>query len=298
MAKRLLLEDQISRNKRNTVIICALMFILLFGVISVMGYIWFGEPLYATVIGIPIALVYILMSYRFSVEAVIKASGARPVDLSVRQEKLLDNKVEELCIASGLPKPRVYIQDTQDINAFATGKKPENSVVCVTMGALEKLTGEELEGVLAHELAHIQNRDVLLATVTIGVVGSIALISEILLRSFLWGGGSSREGKHIYLILLGILFAILAPIFAHMTHLAISRKREYLADASGAHMTRNPGGLASALEKIQKSVPVKPKGSKTVASLYISNPFSRSKKSSFWSTHPPTDERIERLRNM
>ncbi|MGC9310479.1 MAG: M48 family metallopeptidase [Candidatus Aenigmatarchaeota archaeon] len=298
MPKKVLLENQISKNKRNTVFICALMFFLLFGVISVIGYIWFGEPLYATIIGFPVALVYIIVSYSFSVKSVLAATRARPVDLGVRKEKLLDNKVEELAIAAGLPKPKVYIQDSSDINAFATGKKYEDSVVCVTRGALDKLSGQELEGVLAHEMSHIQNRDILLATVIVGVVGSIALLSEILLRSFIWGNHSNRDNKSGYIIVIGIVFAILAPIFARLTYLAISRNREYLADASGAHMSRNPEGLASALEKIKADLPDDPKGSKTAASLYIANPFSRVKKASLWSTHPPIDERVKRLRNM
>jgi heat shock protein HtpX len=233
------------------------------------------------------------------VKSVLSATGAKPVNLHNREEKILDYKVEELAIAAGLPKPKVYVQHSHDINAFATGKKYEDSIVCVTTGALEKLNQEELEGVVAHELSHIKNRDILLATVIIGVVGTIAIISEILLRSVFWGGGrSDRNNNSGWLIIIGIIFAVLAPLFARLTYLAISRKREYLADASGANLTKNPEGLASALEKIKETTPTKPKMSKTVAPIYIANPFLRVRKSSVFATHPPIDERIERLRKM
>jgi len=192
------------------------------------------------------------------------------------------------------------LQDSSDINAFATGKKPEDAIICVTTGALQKLNAEELEGVMGHEMSHILDRDILLATVTVGVVGAIALISEILLRSFLWGGGRGRgrnEGGG-WLIIIAIVFAIFAPLFSRLAYLFISRRREYLADANGAYLTRNPEGLARALEKIKADLPDDPKGSPTVAPLYIANPFKRSLRNSIWSTHPPIDERIRRLREM
>ena len=179
---------------------------------------------------------------------------------------------------------------------------PEKSVICVTTGALEKLNQEELEGVMAHEMSHIQNHDILILTVTIAVVGAIALISEIVFYSMIWGGagrgGRKGDGNAIILV-IAILLIILAPIFSRLTYLMISRKREYLADSNGAYLTRNPEGLAKALEKIKSDHPHgQPKGSKTVAPLYIANPFKRSLRNSIWSTHPPIDERIRRLRSM
>ena len=301
MGERILVEDQIRKNKRLTVLICTFMALLFCGVIFAFGYIFFNNFFIALVFGIPIALVYILVTYFFSVQTVLSAAKARPVNPRVREEKILMYKVEEVAIAAGLPTPKVYVQDSDNINAFATGKKPEKSIICVTTGALRKLKPDELEGVIGHEMSHIKNHDILIATVTIAVVGTIALISEILFYSLFWGGagrGKRNEGNAILLV-IAILFVILAPIFSRLTYLMISRRREYLADSNGAHLTRNPEGLAKALEKIKSDHPQgKPKGSKTVAPLYIANPFKRSLRDSVWSTHPPIDERIRRLRSM
>ncbi|HEC86284.1 MAG TPA: zinc metalloprotease HtpX [Thermoplasmatales archaeon] len=300
MEEKLLIEDHIRKNKRNTVIICMLMLILLFSVIFTIGFVLGFPPILSTAIGLPISLLYIALTYSFSVKSVLAAAKARPANPQKREEKILIYKVEEMAIAAGLPMPKVYVQDSSDINAFATGKKPEEAIICVTTGALQKLNTEELEGVIAHEMSHIQNRDILLATVTVGVVGAIALISEIVLRSLFWTGGGRgrRDNGNAVLFIVAIIFVILAPIFARLTYLAISRRREYLADANGAYLTRNPEGLARALEKIKADIPDDPKGSKMVAPLYIENPFKRSVRDSIWSTHPPIDERIRRLRSM
>ena len=298
----MLLEDHIRKNKRNTVLICTFMALLFLGVIFAFGYIYFRNPYVALIFGLPIALVYIAITYSFSVQTVLSAAKARPANPHVREEKLLIYKVEEMAIAAGLPTPKVYVQDSDNINAFATGKKPENSVICATTGALRKLKPDELEGVMGHEMSHIQNHDILIATVTLAVVGSIALISEILFYSLFWGGAGRSRGRNdsnAILMVIAILLVVLAPIFSRLTYLAISRKREYLADANGARLTRNPEGLAKALEKIKNDIPRgKPKGSKTVAPLYIANPFKRQNINSIWSTHPPVDERIRRLRSM
>jgi len=306
MEKKLLVEDHIRRNKRKTIWVCGLMALLFIGVVFSFGYIFFAGNIYISLaFALPIALGYIAVTYSISVQAVLSAAKARPANPRVREEKLLIHRVEEMSIASGLPMPKVYVQESPYINAFATGKNPEHSVVCATTGAIRKLNQEELTGVIAHEMSHIKNYDIRLMTVTIAVVGAISLIAEILFWSMFWGGagrsrGRGNEGQAI-LILIAILFAILAPIFARLTYLAISRKREYLADSTGAYLNRNPEGLAKALEKIKNDHPKeKPKGSKTVAPLYISNPFKAqvSGKSSVWSTHPPLDERIKRLRSM
>ena len=296
-----LIEDHIQKNKRDTVVICMLMVILLFSVIFAIGYLLGAPPVLVMIIGLPIALFYIFMTYSFSIQSVISAAGARPVNLQNREEKLLSYKVEEMALAAGLPTPKVYVQDSRDINAFATGHKPEDSIICATTGALQQLNSEELEGVIGHEMSHIRNRDILVMTVTVGVVGAIALIAEIALRMMFFTGGRSNDrkgGGNIIVLVIAIIFIILAPIFSRLTYLAISRKREYLADADGAYLTRNPEGLAKALEKIKGDIPDDPKGSKTVAPLYISNPFKRALRDSIWSTHPPLDERIRRLRSM
>jgi len=296
----LLVEDHIRKNKRDTVIICMFMVILLFAVIFSIGLVMGFPPFFATAIGLPVALLYIAVTYSFSVKSVIAAAKARPANPSRREEKLLIYKVEEMAIAAGLPTPRAYVQDSSDINAFATGKRPEEAIICVTTGALRKLNTEELEGVIGHEMSHIQNRDILVATVTVGIVGAIALLAEIALRALFWGGGGrgKKGGENIILLVVALIFIVLAPIFSRLTYLAISRKREYLADANGAYLTRNPEGLARALEKIKADLPDDPKGSKTVAPLYIANPFKRSLRDSIWATHPPIDERIKRLRSM
>jgi len=302
MEKKLLIEDQIRRNKRNTVIICTFMAALFLAVVFAVGYILFqGNIFISLAFGLPIAIGYVAITYSISVATVLSAAKARPANPNVREEKLLIYKVEEMSIAAGLPKPKVYVQDSDNINAFATGKKPEQAVICATTGALRKLKPDELEGVMAHEMSHIKNHDILIATVTIAVVGAIALISEILFYSMIFGGvgrGRKSEGNAI-LIVIAILLVILAPIFARLTYLAISRRREYLADSNGAYLARNPEGLAKALESIKADHPKgKPKGSKTVAPLYISNPFKSASVSSIWATHPPIDERIRRLRSM
>ena len=279
-----------------------MMALLFFSVIFAVAYIFFaGNILIGLIFALPIAIVYVAITYSFSVQTVLSAAKARPANPNSREEKLLIHRVEEMSIAAGLPMPKVYVQDSEYINAFATGKKPEKSVICVTTGALRKLNQEELEGVIAHEMSHIKNHDILIATVTLGVVGAIALVAEILFYSMLFGGGGrGRKGEgNVIILVLAILLVILAPIFARLTYLAISRKREYLADSSGAYLNRNPEGLAKALEKIKADHPkTKPKGSKTVAPLYISNPFKAQNISSMWSTHPPIDERIKRLRSM
>lgn len=296
----MLVEDHIRKNKRDTVIICMFMVILLFSVIFSIGFALGFPPFISMAIGLPVSLFYILITYSFSVQSVIAAAKARPANPQNREEKILIYKVEEMALAAGLPTPKVYVQDSSDINAFATGRKPEEAIICATTGAIQKLNKEELEGVIGHEMSHIKNRDILVMTVTVAVVGAIALIAEIVIRSLFWtGGGRGRKGEgNAIIFIIALVFIILAPIFSRLTYLAISRRREYLADASGAYLTRNPEGLARALEKIKSDFPDDPKGSKTVAPLYIANPFKRSLRSSMWATHPPIDERIARLRSM
>jgi heat shock protein HtpX len=298
-----LIEDHIRKNKRDTVVICMFMVILLFSVIFMVGLVLGAPPILTMMIGLPIALFYIFITYSFSVQSVISAAGARPANPQNREEKILIYKVEEMALAAGLPTPKVYVQESRDINAFATGHKPDDSIICATTGALQQLNTAELEGVIGHEMSHIRNRDILVMTVTVGVVGTIALLAEIAIRMLFWGGasrggGGKKGGGGGILIIVAVIFIVLAPIFSRLTYLAISRKREYLADADGAYLTRNPEGLAKALEKIKADFPDDPKGSKTVAPLYIANPFKRALRDSIWSTHPPIDERIRRLRSM
>jgi heat shock protein HtpX len=196
--------------------------------------------------------------------------------------------------------PKVYIQEDKDINAFATGKKPEESIVCFTTGALAALDQEELQGVVAHELSHIRNYDIRVTTYAIALIGLIAMVGEMVVRSVFFNGArhGRREGGHPILLIVALVLVILAPILSRMVYFAISRRREYLADASGAQLTRNPEGLARALQKIGGTQPEPSHGDRTVASLYLDNPFRRGVRESAFSTHPPIEKRIERLRQM
>lgn len=299
----MLLDERIRSNKRKTIFIVAFMLFVLWVLLIVVGWL-LGLPLLLVVpIALVASLIYLLIAGGGGVKAILAATQARPANAKVRQEKLLVYKVEELSIAAGLPQPKVYVQDSKDINAFAAGKDPSTAVVCVTTGALDLLTHEELEGVLAHELAHVKNYDVRLATWTLAIVGIIAIFVEIAFRAVLFGGirpsGGNGKGGGLVLVLMivgAIVFMVLAPFISRFAYLAMSRRREYLADATGAHMSRNPEGLASALEKILNTQPKDPKGSRTAAALYIANPWKRSLRQSLWSTHPPLVERIRRLR--
>lgn len=254
------------------------------------------------------------LSYWFSDRIALSISGAKSVK---REENLyLYRIVENLCITAGLPLPRLYVIESNQINAFATGRNPKNAAIAVTRGALEKLQNEELEGVLAHELSHIGNRDILVMTVVVVLSGVIAMLADWFLRISFWGGdrdGDNRGGALI--LLIGLIAAILAPIAATLIQLSVSRKREFLADASGALLTRYPNGLANALEKISHdNVPMRHAHNAT-AHLFISNPFKIDAKRSalrserkgghnvswitkLFLTHPPVEERIKILRDM
>lgn len=298
-----LLDEQIRANRRKTVFLVATMLLLLFLVVGTAGFL-FGLGPFAFVFALLAVVLYFFAASGGGVPAILRAAQARPANPKDREEKLLLYKVEELSIASGIPVPRVYVQDSKDINAFAAGKNPNEAVICVTRGAMDMLNDEEMEGVLAHEMSHIKNYDVRLMTYTLAIVGIIAITAEIVFRVMLFGGlrgGSGRGGKSagpalVILIVVGLLALILAPLVSRMVYFAVSRRREYLADASGAHMTRNPEGLAKALEKIKHDLPDDPKGSKTVAALYLQNPWKRALRNSVFSTHPPLDDRIRRLR--
>lgn len=292
--------DEIARNKRKTVLIVAFMFALLWAVIFVAGWAFGYPPIFTGILAVVVGSIYIGVTYNRSVKTVIDAADARPANREVRQERLLMHRVEEMAIASGLPVPDVYVQESKDPNAFAAGKNPEEAIVCVTTGGLEMWDQEELEGVIAHEMAHILNRDILLQTITVGVVGAIAMLSEILLRGLLFSGGrGGRRGGGAIALVIGLVALILAPLISRMTYLAMSRNREYLADATAVRLTRNSEGLAQALEELRDDMPDDPQGSKTVASLYLGNPFKRNIDSTnLFSTHPPLNERIRRIRAM
>jgi len=301
MAERMLLDDHIRHNKRATVRLFLILFVILWGMVFAVGYVLGYPPWLSGGFALVFGLAYIAMASNAGVDTILRASRAKPADPRIREEKLLLHRVEELAIAAGLPMPKVYVLDSKDINAFAAGPKPEEAVIAVTRGALEKLDQEELQGVIAHEMAHIQNYDVRIQTYAVAMIGIIAMIGEMVWWSLILGGGRGGRGGgkvHPVVYLIAVLLIILAPLLSRLTYLAISRKREYLADASGATLSRHPEGLASALEKIAGTAPEEPPSSRTVAGLYLANPFKRLTRESVWSTHPPLPERIRRLRSM
>lgn len=242
-------------------------------------------------------------SYWYSDKLVLNMSKALQVEKKDYPE--LYRSVENLSITAGLPMPRIYVADEAQPNAFATGRDPKHSVIVVTKGLLEKLDRTELEGVLAHELAHIGNKDVLLGTAVVILVGVVAMLSNLFLKVSFWGGGKKRNSNGsagLIMLFLGIVAAVLTPIAATLIRLAVSRKREYLADATGALLTRYPEGLARALEKISNDKTLLKTANNSTSHLYISSPFKGVKAKNWltrmYMTHPPIEERIKILREM
>ena len=279
-----------------------LLFTLFFGVVMAIGWVFsqvYGDPsiLYIAVI---FSIGMSITSYWFSDKIVLQMSHAEPV--SKENAKELYNVVENLAITAGLPMPKIYIIREDVPNAFATGRDPEHAVVAVTAGLLDRLDRSELEGVLAHELSHIGNRDMLISTAAVILVGFISIASDFFLRSFWRSGRGGRRDIHPVLILIGIILAILAPIAGTLMRLAISRKRELLADASGALLTRYPDALASALEKISADPRPMRSASNTTAHLWFDDPFDNKPRKPFFHnlflTHPPVKERVDALRGM
>jgi len=297
--------EQIASNKRKSFFLIffflALIFLLVWLFEQMVGL--GTEGLAAAVI---IALAMTVGSYYASDKIVLAMSKARPV--TKEEFPYLYNVVEGLTIAAGLPPPRCYVIDDTAPNAFATGRNPKNSVIVVTTGLLEKLNRVELEGVIAHEMSHIKNYDVLLQTLTVVMVGVVALLSDWMRRTFWWGGGrrrSSERGKGggggaAIILVLALVMAILSPLIAQLIRLAISRKREFLADASGAMLTRYPPGLASALRKIAADREPLEAANKATAHMYIVNPLKDigGAVNKLFSTHPPIEERIAALEKM
>ncbi|HLC53876.1 MAG TPA: M48 family metallopeptidase [Candidatus Nanoarchaeia archaeon] len=300
MPQRLSFQDEITRNKIKSALLMGI--IVVFFVI--LGFIvsqFYDPSIFFTImiVSIIISLLYILISYYNSDKIALASVKATPA--SLQEYRQLHSAVDNMAIASGLPKPRVYVMQSEQINAFASGRSPEHAVICVTTGALNKLSKQELEGVIAHEMGHVANFDIRFMTLTAVLVGMISIAAEIFLRS-LWfrGGGRDSRGNAI-LMIIGILFAILAPIAAQLVSLAISRRREFTADATGVKFTRYPPGLANALKKIKHehiSPDDRHRYPKAVAPLFIANPFSRKKLQSIFATHPDVDERIKRIEAM
>ncbi len=294
-----MIYDEIARNKRGSFFL--IFFFSLF-IIAVSYFI--GEAMMegggwtGMAIGFAIALIMSLVSFYSGDQVILTSVGAYKA--TREQHSQLINIVEELTMASGLPMPKVYVVPDPSPNAFAAGRDPEHSIVAVNEGLLRILNREELQGVIAHELSHIQNRDIMYATIVAVMLGVIVILSTMFRYSLFFGGSrrSSRDsGGGAIVILIGLLLAILAPIFAKIIQLAISRKREYLADSSAALMTRNPTGLANALNKLYKSSTPSVQVNEAIAPLYIA-PLKGKNAQILFSTHPPIKDRIERLNKM
>lgn len=290
--------SQITSNKRQSVILIT----LFIAIIITLGYVFDMAAGTGNYSGIFFALILsfgmTLISYFQGDAIALFSTGAKAT--SKEESPYVYRMIENLCITSGLPMPKVYIIDDPAINAFATGRKPETASVAVTTGAIEKLTNEELEGVLAHEMSHIQNYDIRFMTLVAVLVGSISIITNIFLRSHWLPRRNDRENGNLGAIfmIIGIVLALLSPLIAELIKLAISRRREYLADASGSLLTRYPEGLARALEKIASQNQPMQNANTATAHLFFANPFSTKKLSNLFSTHPPIEERVKKLREM
>ncbi len=295
--------EQIASNKRKSFFLILFFLCLIFGLAWLFGQLTDWGP-YGLTLAVVIAVAMTFGSYYSSDKIVLAISRAKPVEK--KDYPYLYNVVEGLAIAAGLPKPRCYIIDDTAPNAFASGRNPKNSVIVVTKGLLEKLNRAELEGVIAHEMAHIKNYDILVQTLAVVMVGVVALLSDWILRSFLWGGGrrrsSSKSGGNVgaIIVVVGLILAIFSPLIAQLIRLAVSRKREFLADANGAFLTRYPPGLASALKKLAADKEPLEAANKATAHLYIVNPLKDIKGSvnRLFSTHPPIEERVAALEKM
>lgn len=295
--------EQITRNKWKSFFLIMFFLCLIFALVWIFGELTGWGP-QGLIIAVIIAVAMTFGSYYASDKIVLAISKAKPVEK--KDYPYLYNVVEGLAIAAGLPKPCCYIIDDTAPNAFASGRNPKNSVIVVTKGLLEKLNRAELEGVIAHEMAHIKNYDVLVQTLTVVMVGVVVLLSDWILRSFIWGGRRRRtsskgrgSGAEI-LIVVGLVLAVLSPIVSQLVRLAVSRKREFLADANGALLTRYPPGLASALKKLAADREPLEAANKATAHLYIINPLKdiKGRMNKLFSTHPPIEERVSALEKM
>jgi heat shock protein HtpX len=298
--------EQIARNKRQSILltIAVVLIIVILGYLigEVMGGPGFGTQ--GIIVAAVVGVVFGLISYYSGSSMVLAISRAKPIEK--KDHPLLFNVVEEMTIAAGVPMPRVFIIEDTATNAFASGRDPQHAAVTVTRGLLDKLNRDQLQGVIAHELSHIRNYDVLFATIIAIQVGLIALICDFFLRYTFWGGrgrrssGNKKGGSGAIFLILAIVLAILAPLFSKLLQLAISRQREYLADVSAAVLTRYPEGLASALEVISGDQEILEAANRATQHLYIANPLKgkQRKGKSVFSTHPPIEDRIRKLRDM
>lgn len=298
-----MLYQQIARNKRKTALIMFIFLVILGLVGAGIGYLWSNSPTMGVTIALIGSLVYLFIMWQNPANMIMSLNHAQEIHEADNPE--LWHIVEDMAMVAQVPMPRVYIIPDPSPNAFATGRDPEHSAVAVTQGILELLDREELEGVLGHELSHVKNYDILLSTIAVVLVGVISFISNMASNIWFWGGMRSDDDDDrdsnalamIFKVVALVFVLILGPLSASLAQMALSRNREYLADASSVKLTRNPQGLISALRKIENSQPMKVADSSS-AGLYIENPFHNHGLTHLFDTHPPTADRIKRLENM
>ena len=299
-----MLYKQIASNKRKTWVLLIVFFLLLAIVGYAVGFLFMNSGIWGVTVAMIIGLIYALTMIFQSTEIVMSMNGAREVDRN--EEPVLYHVVEDMAMVAQIPMPRVYVIDDPGLNAFATGSNPQNAAVAATSGLLEIMNREELEAVIGHEVSHIRNLDIRISTIAVALASAITLLSSMAGRMMWWGGASrSRRsndrdggGLEIILLVLSLLAIVLAPLAATLVQLAISRQREFLADASSVELTRNPQGMINALLKLENSQPMTHHVDDASSALYINDPQKTGFLKKLFYTHPPISERIERLKNM
>ncbi|MDY2963841.1 zinc metalloprotease HtpX [Streptococcus dysgalactiae] len=297
-----MLYQQISQNKQRTVLLLVVFFLLLALIGASAGYLLVDNYVIGVTLALIIGVIYAVSMIFQSTTLVMSMNSAR--EISESEVPDFYHIVEDMAMIAQIPMPRVFIIEDPSLNAFATGSSPKNAAVAATTGLLQVMNREELEGVIGHEVSHIRNYDIRISTIAVALASAVTLISSIGGRALWYGGGSRKRsnnndgGLGIILLLLSLLSLVLAPLVASLVQLAISRQREYLADASSVELTRNPQGMIRALEKLKQSQPVKYPVDDASAALYINEPRKKGSFSSLFSTHPPIEERIERLQHM
>ncbi|KXT71612.1 Heat shock protein HtpX [Streptococcus gordonii] len=297
-----MLFEQIAANKRRTWFLLVAFFALLALIGAAVGYLWMNSPLGGVIIAFIIGLIYAITMIFQSTEVVMSMNGARQV--SEQEAPELYHIVQDMAMVAQVPMPRVYIVEDDSPNAFATGSNPENAAVAATTGLLKLMNREELEGVIGHEVSHIRNYDIRISTIAVALASAITMISSIAGRMMWYGGGRRRNdrdddsGLGLLMLVFSLIAIILAPLAATLVQLAISRQREFLADASSVELTRNPQGMINALLKLDNSEPMHRHVDDASAALYISDPKKKGRLQKLFYTHPPISERVERLRKM
>ena len=299
-----MLYKQIASNKRKTWVLLIVFFLLLAIVGYAVGYLFMNSGFGGVTIAMILGFIYALTMIFQSTEIVMSMNGAREVDRN--EEPVLYHVVEDMAMVAQIPMPRVYVIDDPGLNAFATGSNPQNAAVAATSGLLEIMNREELEAVIGHEVSHIRNLDIRISTIAVALASAITLLSSMAGRMMWWGGASrSRRnsdrdsgGLEVILLVISLLAIVLAPLAATLVQLAISRQREFLADASSVELTRNPQGMINALLKLENSQPMTHHVDDASSALYINNPQKPGFLKKLFYTHPPISERIERLKHM